>query len=215
MSPYETSQTRQAAPAPWTSLQAYGLAAFCLLLGVSLGYIFRGSSAANIDASSAASAAVSQGASGSELPPEQQKAMVDTAAAPLLKTLASDPGNFDVLVQVGNVYYDGKQFPEAIGYYDRALKIHPDNADVRTDLGTAYWYTGDADRAIVEFRKSLKSNPNHPGTLFNLGIVLWQGKADPKAAIASWESLLERNPNYAQKQQVQEFIAKAKQQLTG
>jgi tetratricopeptide (TPR) repeat protein len=78
-------------------------------------------------------------------------------------------------------------------------------------LGTSLWYTGDADGAIAEFQKALKYQPYHPDTLFNLGIVRWQGKSDPKGAIEAWEQLLEKNPGYPQKQQLQEYIEKAKQ----
>jgi hypothetical protein len=54
-----------------------------------------------------------------------------------------------------------------------------------------------------------------PGTLFNLGIVRWQGKSDPKGAVQAWEELLQKNPNYPQKQQLQEYIGKAKQHAKG
>jgi tetratricopeptide (TPR) repeat protein len=147
--------------------------------------------------------------------PEQQKGMVDRAAAPLLDAVNKNPNDFGAVVNLGNVYYDGEQYPQAIQYYQRALEINPSNADVRTDLGTAYWYLGDADRALAEFKKSLKIRPHHPGTLFNQGIVEWQGKMDPAAALATWQELLKENPNYPQRQQVEDLIAKAKQHAKG
>jgi cytochrome c-type biogenesis protein CcmH/NrfG len=61
----------------------------------------------------------------------------------------------------------------------------------------------------------LKYRPNHPGTLFNLGVVRWQGKRDPKGAVQAWEELLQRNPDYQQKQQIQEYIARAKEHAKG
>ena len=137
--------------------------------------------------------------------------MTERAAAPLLSTLSANPNDFDTLVKVANLYYDGQQFPDAIKYYERALKISPDNPDVRTDFGTALWYMGEADKAIAEFQKSLKSRPGHPETLFNLGVVRWQGKMDPKGAVQAWEELLRQNPNYPQRQQVLQFIEKVKQ----
>ena len=94
-----------------------------------------------------------------------------------------NPNDFDSLVKLGNLFYDGKEFPGAIQYYERALAIHPDNPDVRTDMGTAYWYTGNAEKAMAAMETSLKYRPGHPQTLFNLGWVRWQGKQDPKGAI--------------------------------
>ncbi|HEX6907785.1 MAG TPA: tetratricopeptide repeat protein, partial [Terriglobales bacterium] len=79
----------------------------------------------------------------------------------------------------------------------------------------AYWYSGNADKAIAEFNQALKYNPTHPGTLFNMGVVKWQGKMDPAGAVQAWERLLQTNPNYQQKQQVLDLIAKAKQHAKG
>jgi cytochrome c-type biogenesis protein CcmH/NrfG len=78
-------------------------------------------------------------------------------------------------------------------------------------MGTAYWYAGNADRAVEAMETSLKYRPGHPQTLFNLGWVRWQGKADPKGAIEAWQELLKANPDYPQKQQVEQYIAKAKE----
>ena len=46
---------------------------------------------------------------------------------------------------IGNVYYDAQQYPIAVEYYTRALKLKPSDAAVRTDMATAYWYMGNAD----------------------------------------------------------------------
>jgi cytochrome c-type biogenesis protein CcmH/NrfG len=150
--------------------------------------------------------------------PEQQAASPEAlakAAEPLLAQLKTDPNNFEVLVKLGNTYYDGQAYPQSIEYYEKALKIQPNNPDVRTDLGTSYWYTGDPDKALANFQKSLSIRPNHAGTLFNVGIVEWQGKKDPKAAVVAWEKLLATNPDYPQKEQVQMLIERAKMHGAG
>jgi cytochrome c-type biogenesis protein CcmH/NrfG len=202
----------------WTSTQAYVLAAFCLLLGVALGYLFCGSAptATTQAASTMQPAGSQQGraqqgrAQQDQADPAVQAALAQ-AAAPLLDAVNKDPKDFDSLVKLGNLYYDGKQFPGAIQYYERALAIHPENPDVRTDMGTAYWYTGDAEKALAAMETSLKYQPGHPQTLFNLGWVRWQGKQDPKGAIEAWQQLLKANPDYPQKQQVEQYIAKARE----
>ena len=199
-SPSEANST----PTSWTSLQAYLLAAFSLLLGVALGYLFRGSAPS---AQAAAPAQVVQQDSSFQ----RGQAALAQSAAPLLDAVNKDPKDFDSLVQLGNVYYDGQQYPSAIQYYEKALAIHPDNPDVRTDMGTAYWYTGNADKAIAEMETSLKYQAGHPQSLFNLGWVRWQGKGDAKGAVDAWEKLLKANPNYPQKEQVLQNIAKAKE----
>jgi tetratricopeptide (TPR) repeat protein len=141
--------------------------------------------------------------------------MVGRAAQPLLENLQRNPRDFELLVKLGNLYYDSKLFPESIKYYEQALKVRPENSDVRTDMGTAYWYTGNADKAITEFNRALKYNPTHPGTLFNMGVVKWQGKMDPAGAVQAWERLLQNNPSYPQKQQVLDLIERARQHAKG
>jgi cytochrome c-type biogenesis protein CcmH/NrfG len=204
--------------ASWTSRQAYILAVFCLVLGVALGYLFRGSTSperTDEGSSSAAETASQSQPAGAQLSPEEQKQMVDQAAAPLLAALKTNPDNFATIVKVANLYYDGRQFPEAIQYYRRAVDIQPHNADVLTDLGTSLWYTGDADQAIASFEQALKYRPDSPETLFNLGVVRWQGKMDPQGATQAWEDLLDRNPSYPQRRQIEEYIARAKEHAKG
>ena len=204
------STTSSGSAVAWTSSQAYVLAAFCLLLGVALGYLFRGS--ASVGAAPVAAATTQQGSAITQQQPDPNaQAALAQAAAPLLDAVNRNPNDFDALVKLGNLFYDGQQFPSAIQYYERALAIHPENPDVRTDMGTAYWYTGNADKALAAMETSLTYRPGHPQTLFNLGWVRWQGKQDPKGAIEAWQQLLKANPEYPQKQQVEQYIAKAKE----
>ena len=129
--------------------------------------------------------------------------------------LQANPKDVEALKQLGNIYYDGQAYPQAIEYYTKALEITPNNPDVITDLGTAYWYTGNADKAIEEYQKSLAIRPNYPNTLLNLGVVKWQGKKDPQGAVVVWEQLLKTNPNFEQKEQVQMLIERAKMHGAG
>jgi tetratricopeptide (TPR) repeat protein len=203
----------------WT--QAYVMAAFCLVLGVMLGYLFRGSAPSNVATSAPSSSQSGQvnnnfpsllGSSPGTLQGAgpQSKAALDTAAAPMIEGLSRTPNDFDTLVKLGNLYYDGQAYPEAIGFYEKALKVRPDAVEVRTDMGTAYWYSGNADRALTEFDRALKMRPGYGPTLFNIGIVRWQGKNDGKGAIAAWEELLRKNPAYPQRDKVEGMMAQIK-----
>jgi len=204
--------TKNSVTPKWTTLQAYTLAVVCLLLGIAGGWLFRGSQSSAPPVESAAAAPPSGMPTGTNTQPtpEQMKAMGDAQAQPLLEKLKSDPNNPDLLASIGNVYYDTQQYPTAINYYQQALKSQPSNTGLRTDMATAYWYTGDADTAIAEFKKSLSYDPNKANTLFNLGIVQWQGKMDINGAVATWQKLLDTNPNYEGKDKVQDLIAQAK-----
>jgi len=202
----------------WTGRQAYVLSVICLLVGVAVGYLVRGSAPSNstptqVRASSTESLpaplAGDQQPSGREL-----RQMADTQAQPLLKQLESDPRNSTLLYQIGNLYYDAQQYPEAVKYYEKSLQIDPKATDVRTDMATAYHLMGQCDRAIQEYDAVLKIDGKHANALFNEGMVKWQDKMDLNGAIASWKQLLDAHPDYAQRDRVEKLIAQAEQHLT-
>jgi tetratricopeptide (TPR) repeat protein len=142
---------------------------------------------------------------------EQMNAMADVKATPLLQRLKAEPENPALLANLGNIYYDAKQYAATIDYYERSLKVQPADTSARTDLGTAYSYTGNPGAAIAQFNKALARDPNKPNTLFNLGIVKWQGKKDGPGAAAAWKQLLETNPAYPNKDAVLQLMAQAQQ----
>jgi len=198
----------------WTSVQAYVLAVICLLVGIAGGWFIRGSqspAAAPAETASAPAPALDNTNAGAQTPtPAQMQKMADTQAGPLIEKLKADPNNAGLLANIGNIYYDAQQFPAAIDSSQRAPKVEPANTRVRTDMPPAYWYSGNADTAIAEFQKSLAYEPNKANTLFNLGIVEWQGKMDIDKAVATWQKLLDTNPNYEGKDKVLELMAQAK-----
>jgi len=192
----------------WTSVQAYALSVICLLVGLAGGWFIRGSQASNAGAAITASQAPNDAPP--QPSPEQMKRMAEKQAEPLLTQLKADPENPDLLAKIGNIYYDTQQFPTAIEYYQRSLKAKPADTSVRTDMATAYWYAGNPDAAINEFKRVLADEPNKPNTLFNLGVVQWQGKMDVPGALATWQKLLDTNPNYEGKDKIVELMAQVK-----
>jgi len=207
----------------WTGTQASALAVVCLLVGIAGGWLVRRATsppataqavtvAAPAPASAPSQPAPANFGMGTALPSVQQlKDAADSQAAPLLLRLKAEPANASLLASLGNIYYDAKQYPSAIDYYERSLKVQPADTSVRTDLGTAYWYTGNADTAIAQFDKSLTYDPKKADTLFNLGIVKWQGKQDGPGAVTAWKKLLETNPAYPNKDAVLQLMAEAQQ----
>ncbi len=123
-------------------------------------------------------------------PPADVQKQIDT----LRSILKDDPKNLKVLIQLGNLYFDGDQFNPAIEMYSRALEIDPKNADVRTDMGIMYRKKGDYDRAIAEFKRAAAQDPGHVNSRYNLGIVLLHDKGDIKGAIKAWEDFLRVEP---------------------
>jgi len=195
----------------WQPSQIYAMAAVCLVVGLAIGYLFRGSQslAAMQPAANAQSPATPAGMGGQMPSLDQMKHMADKKAAPLLEKLKSDPTNADLLKQVGNIYQATHQFKDAAGYYDEALKTDPKNVPIRIQLASSLYYGGDVDGAISQLQTALQYQPKDANSLFNLGMIKWQGKQDGKGALVAWRELLKSNPQLSadRKAAVQKLIA--------
>jgi cytochrome c-type biogenesis protein CcmH/NrfG len=197
--------------AAWQPPQVYAMAAVCLVVGLAIGYLFRGSqSPAGMPSASTAQSSVAPGGMSGQMPSlDQMKHMADKKAAPLLEKLKSDPTDVDLLRQVGNIYQSTHQFKDAASYYDQALKTDPKNVSVRTQLASSLYYGGDVDGAIGQLQTALQYEPKDANSLFNLGMIKWQGKQDGKGALVAWRELLKSNPQLSadRKAAVQKLIA--------
>lgn len=221
-----SSPTTPATPNRMTSVQVYALAVICFVVGITLGYLVRGSA-------SKAPQGVAQhlhadgtphiegedhGAPAQNMGPGQLRQMPEPnpaeaaaeAVKPALEQLQKDPKNFDLLLKVANTYYEHKAFKESVDYYEKALAVKPDSADVLVGQGSAFFYLGDADNALKRFETALKHKPGYHKALFNMGIVRWQAKKDPAGAVAAWQELINKNPDHPMRAEVEDWIERAK-----
>jgi len=213
--------TQPTAGSVWQAKQVYAMAVICLVVGLAIGYLFRGSQS---PAAPAPPAANSQANAQPSAPPggmagqmptlEQMKQIADKKAAPLLEKLKGDPNNTDLLIQAGNVYLSTHQFKEAAGYFDRVLQVEPKNVAVRTQMASCMYYNGDVDGAISQLQQSLHYDPKDANSLFDLGMIKWQGKHDSKGAVVAWQQLLKSNPQLSadRKANLQKLMAQVQMQ---
>jgi cytochrome c-type biogenesis protein CcmH/NrfG len=137
-------------------------------------------------------AAAAPAASGQQAAPPP----LDESRASALKTTAQqNPSDVQTRVELGNMYFDAGRFPDAVLWYQQALKIQPRDVNVSTDLGIAYYYMNDADKALAQFDQSLALDPSHVKTLLNIGIVRAFGKSDLKGAQQVWEKVIQVSPS--------------------
>ena len=198
---------------PWT--RVYLKAAICLVVGLAVGYLLRGSrsSASSVlPAASVAKSSVRAGAMGAREMPGgagHMQQMANKQAAPLLERLKSDPNNSALLIQVGSIYHTTHQFKQAAEYYDKALRVDPKNVAIRTKLASSLFRMGDADGAIAQLNQALSYDPKDANALFDLGVVKLNGKQDGKGALAAWQRLLKSNPQLSadRKATVQKLMA--------
>lgn len=177
----------------------------CLAVGIAMGYMLRGVMSPARPAS--ATRPVTPPAAGSNA---ASLAPLDSAAEPLEAALKTEPDNVELLIKLGNLYYDHHAYSTATAYYQRVLQLDPRNVNARTDLGTAYAYSGQPRQAVAEYQKALAIDPRHYRTLFNLGVIYESGIKDPAHAIAEWQKLLKLYPQSPDRNRIEQMIASAK-----
>src|SRR5271167_3300996 len=116
--------TQPTAGSAWEAKQVYAMAVISLVVGLAIGYLFRGSQspapAAQPVADSQASSQPSphaggMGGAGGQMPTlDQMKQMADKKAEPLLAKLKSDPNNTELLTEIAKIYLSTHQFKEAV-----------------------------------------------------------------------------------------------------
>jgi cytochrome c-type biogenesis protein CcmH/NrfG len=230
-----TNQTSTATGSSQTlpAKQVYIMAVIYLVVGLAIGYLFRGAQSSGSSAPSAAIAGNVSAPGGAGLGQrpgmqpqpkagqssphgagrmptmEQMSKMADKQAEPLLEKLKSDPKNSAVLAKVGAIYYSTHQFKQASLYYGKSVQADPKNVGVRTMLAISLYPTGDVDGAIAQLNQALSYDPKDANALFDLGMMKMQGKKDSKGALGAWQQLLKSNPQLGadRRAEVQKLIA--------
>jgi tetratricopeptide (TPR) repeat protein len=109
--------------------------------------------------------------------PVAQRKLADLEAA-----VAKEPGNYALLVQLGNTAYDVENWPKAVDAYERAMKVQAGDPNVMTDLGVAYRNVGNGTKALEYFGKALAKDPAHWPAAFNQAIVYGIDRGDKAKA---------------------------------
>ena len=195
----------------WQAKHVYVMAAVCLVVGLFVGYLLRGSSSPQSAVATSPTPAPTK--SKGQMPSiEQMKHMADKQAEALMAKLEDKPNDPALLIQIGDIYKSAHQFKEAADYYGKSLEANPKDVAVRTDMASCLFYSGDPDGALAQLSQSLQYDPADANTLFNVGMIKLRGKKDAKGALAAWQQLLDKNPKLdsQRKTAVQKLIAEAK-----
>ena len=209
------SDEKQSVETAWTSVQVYAMSVLCLLVGVTVGFLYRGSNASQASTSAPVVQQQMPGANPGQAQqppsPDQMKQMADKQVAPLLEQANKNPSDFDALIKIGGYYFAARQFDKAATFYEKAANVKQ-TADVLTKLSNAQFYGGSGDKAIDTLNRALQLDPKFANALYNLGMLKWQVRGDVKGAIASWERLLKvTDPNNPNRAAVEKIIYRAKE----
>ncbi len=124
----------------------------------------------------------------------------------LIRMSEEDPQNASVHEEIGNIYYDLKEYGRAEASYRRSLALEPGDPRVETDLATCLYYLGRHDEAAAVLDGVLGRDPGFAQALYNKGIVLIHGKNDIEGGLRAWRALLELETDPARRAELQESI---------
>jgi len=116
------------------------------------------------------------------------------AEALLHKAADLDPENSEAHYYLGKIYTSKKDYPKAIGSYDKAIGLDPDLTDGFFNLGFLYYATKNYARAEQMFARVVELKPSYlDEAYFNLAVVqnLQGNKVE---SIRNLEKALEVNP---------------------
>ena len=167
----------------------FGLAG--IFFGILVGWIIGSQQATGVVPPPAAPSTPAAAAPAAQAPP----VFDESRATALRATAERNPTDAETRVQLGNLYFDAERYPDAIRWYEDALRVDPRNVNASTDLGIAYYYSNQPDRALSQFDTSLSIDPKHSKTLLNVGIVRAFGKQDLDGATKAWQQVVALDPD--------------------
>ncbi len=95
------------------------------------------------------------------------------------KALSLEPGNAEVLKNIGLLYRCTGRIEESIHVTKQSITLDPLQAMYLQLYGMLFYYSNHLEEAIVSYKKNLELNPQFPGTHFLLGkVYLLQGKTE-------------------------------------
>lgn len=127
--------------------------------------------------------------------------------ADLTQAVDRDPENPELLMEVGNLYYDRDDWDHAVAFYEKARRKAPKNPNLLSDLGAAHRNRGEFELAEAFFQKARESDPNHWQSLLNWTLLEAYDRRDAKAAQRLFDEVKQRYPEIPQLDRIQEQIA--------
>ncbi len=127
--------------------------------------------------------------------PAQGKPLPEVAEK--LDKATSEPNNFDVQMQAGNLYLQIKGMDKAREFFDRAARLNPKEYENFVKLGDAYFDIGQFEQAEKWYLEALNKKPEDLNVRTDLGITFVERETpDYDRAVKEFQTALETNPEF-------------------
>jgi tetratricopeptide (TPR) repeat protein len=139
---------------------------------------------------------------------QRQAGRLDEASATFERALAADPGNLDLHVELGDVYFAQKRYQDAARVFRAAVERDAGYALGWYNLAHAEARAGEHAGAVRAYREYIRLRPSDPDPYYGLGQTC-KTMGDTKGAIDAFRTYLqmERRP------ESQRWVDKARREL--
>lgn len=127
----------------------------------------------------------------------RQRGPVKTGKAGLMDLQSESTASAAYLYRQAVAYQKDRKWQEAIGAYQKVLKLEPMSAEVYNNIGVCYERQGKFRTAAKSYEKAISINPRFYRSYNNLGIIYYKLKDFHKAR-AAYEKALQLNPGNSQ-----------------
>ncbi|OPX84491.1 MAG: Outer membrane protein assembly factor BamD [Pelotomaculum sp. PtaB.Bin104] len=111
--------------------------------------------------------------------------------ATLESRVQENPGNAEVLMELGEAYVRYGKPDQAVKTFEQVLVIDPNNTQARYDMSYVYYLSNKSDLAIAQLKEIISIDPNHKEGHYLYGIILGNSKKDYAAGIQEMEKFIE------------------------
>ncbi len=127
-----------------------------------------------------------------------------------LQSIAVRPSFFLAHLNLGKLRLAKRDFAGAIEPLTTAVKVRPTSADANYYLGEAYLQIKKGSRAVECLYQSLKLDPLGKTEAHLRLAALYDAAGFKEKAAAEFQEFLKKKPNYANRKQLEEYIARNK-----
>jgi tetratricopeptide (TPR) repeat protein len=103
-----------------------------------------------------------------------------------------EENNSYAIIGLGHLYYDFKEYKDALHYWQRMLEVNRGHVDIRvlTSLGNCHRKLKTFDDGVPFFQKALKLQPNNFYALFGLADC-YRGLNQQEKSLIYWNRILD------------------------
>jgi cytochrome c-type biogenesis protein CcmH/NrfG len=125
-----------------------------------------------------------------------------------LKEVENAPSDINKINELAFLYEQMRRYGDALKWYNRALELNGDNIDALNGAATIYRLNNEINKAKELYNKVLKINKYDVNALLGLGWIALHVDNDPKEAARLWQLLIDNNPDFIYKEELQAEINK-------